>query len=190
MLIGPLGLLYLDFRSTLHASNQCLCWNQQQHKTPLLEPPSISKQQHNNECEANSTKTRPSTQPLMCLPRNSTRCPRLNGSLLLQTASSTRRLRLRGKFLQRFHRDTILERGLVRGMKEDPTNDTNEGVSPRSSFTIAAGREVDEERKKDPLRHDRVILPFCSIHRLLPSRRTQTPFAARLEADRSQIIPT
>lgn len=57
---------------------------------------------------------------LVCLPRNPTRRPRLNRSFLLQTASSTRRFRLRGMFLQRFHRDTVLECGLVCGVEEDP----------------------------------------------------------------------
>lgn len=94
---------------------------------------------------------------LVCLPRNPTRRPRLNRSLLLQTASSTRRFRLRGMFLQRFHRDTVLECGLVCGVEED-------------------------------LRHDGIILPLGSFHRLLPPRRTQAPLAARFEPDRSQIV--
>lgn len=131
----------------------------------------------------------------MRLPRNTTRCPRLNGSLLLQTSSSTRSLRLRGKFLQRIHRDTILECGLVRGVKENPTNDTNEKTSAHVcsslTITIPTGKELKKkrEKRKNPLRHDRVIMPLGNLHRFLPPRRAQTPFAARLEADRSQIIP-
>ena len=58
---------------------------------------------------------------LMCLPSNTTRRPGLNRSLLLQTTSSTRRFGLRGKLLQSVHRDTILQRRLVRGMEENPT---------------------------------------------------------------------
>ena len=58
---------------------------------------------------------------LMCLSSNTTRRPGLNRSLLLQTPSSTRRFRLRGKLLQGFHRDAILQCRLVRGMEENPT---------------------------------------------------------------------
>lgn len=58
---------------------------------------------------------------LVCLPRNTTRRPRLNGNFPLQTASSTRRFRLCSKFLQSFHRDPIPQCRLVCGVEEDPT---------------------------------------------------------------------
>lgn len=57
---------------------------------------------------------------LMCLPRNTARRPSLNRNFLLQTASSTGCLGFRRELFQCVHRDTILERGLVRRVKEDP----------------------------------------------------------------------
>lgn len=122
--------------------------------TLQLDSRSMSKQRH----PTSAHEPKPPNFQLMRLPRNPPRRPRLNWSLLLQTASTARRLRLRGKFLQRIHRDTILECGLIRSVQED-------------------------------LRNDRVILPLCSLHGLLPPRSAQAPFAAGLEADGSQIIP-
>ena len=82
-------------------------------------------------------KVRPSASTLlMCLPSNTTRRPGLDRSLLLQTASSTRRFRLRGKLLQSFHRDTILQGRLVRGMEENPTSFRQK--LPKSAFSLCS----------------------------------------------------
>ena len=70
----------------------------------------------------------------MCLPSNTTRRPGLDRSLLLQTTSSTRRFRLRGKLLQSFHRDTILQCRLVRGMEKNPTEFKRK--SPKSASSL------------------------------------------------------
>lgn len=95
---------------------------------------------------------------LMCLSRDTTRRPRLNRSLLLQTATSTRGLWLGRKFLQRFHRDTILERGLISGMQEDPRTTK---VSVRAQRgTIPRGEK--ESRRETHLGTTGSSLPFAA----------------------------
>lgn len=84
--------------------------------------------------------------PLMCLPRNPPRRPRLNRNLLLQTASTARRFRLRRKLLQRIHRDTILERRLIRGVEEDPATRPNFSADTRADGSTSNQRKENFPR--------------------------------------------
>ena len=70
---------------------------------------------------------------LVCLPGDTARRPRLNRSLLLETASSARCLRFGCEFLQCFHRYTILQSGLVCSMEKDPMRT---GVSVHCSSDV------------------------------------------------------
>ena len=70
---------------------------------------------------------------LVCLPGDTTLRPRLNRSFLLETASSARCLRFGCKFLQGFHRDTILQSGLVCCMEKDPVRMKTQFIALRTS---------------------------------------------------------
>ncbi len=119
----------------------------------------------------------------MRLPRNPPRHPRLNRRLLLQRSPSTRRLRFRGIFLQRLHRDSIVECRSVRCVEEDPV------VHQPSIQALDQEVSTGRREKINALGHNRIVRPLRRLHRLFPPRRTQTPLAAVVETgDLAQVV--
>ncbi len=114
---GPLSQLNLRLESTLHTSYACVgCYNICTTLRRCFGSLRCSRSNSKPAAIQFTIKAKPSSQPLMCLSRNTTSRPRLDRSFFLQTAPSTSSLRFSRKLLQRVHRDTVLKCGLVRGV--------------------------------------------------------------------------
>ena len=118
-----------------------------------------------------------SSLPSMRLSHNPTLLIRFNRRLLLQTASTPRRLRLRRKLLQRFHRHAIRQSRLVRRMEEDPAIPSDR-LPPRRDTPV----KMKVIKGAHVLRHNRIIRPLRRLHRLSPPCSAKTPFTPRVEA--------
>ena len=100
--------------------------------------------------------------------------------IIPQRAPSTLRLGFSGEFLERVHRNTILQGGLVRRVKVDSR--TVDKQSNRCS------RDLRFKEIGNLLRHHWVIRPLRSLHGFFPPRCAETPFAAWLQPDASKVI--
>lgn len=100
--------------------------------------------------------------------------------IIPQGTPSTLSLGFGGEFLECVHRNTVLQGGLVRRVKEDSR--TVDKQSNRSSRGICLA-EVG-----NLLRHHWVIRPLRSLHGFFPPRCAQTPFASWLQPNASKVI--